>query len=59
MRKLPMAITGYAALQDELKHRVQIERVRLIERMQQAIADDSNLAENAEYQAAQTEATGQ
>jgi transcription elongation factor GreA len=54
-----MAITGYAALQDELKHRVQIERVRLIERMQQAIADDSNLAENAEYQAAQTEATGQ
>ncbi len=41
----------------ELKHRIQVERVRLIERIQQAIADDSNLAENSEYQSAQTEQT--
>ncbi|MGC2158677.1 MAG: transcription elongation factor GreA, partial [Pseudolabrys sp.] len=30
-----------------------VERPRLIQRMQEAIADDSNLAENSEYHAAQ------
>jgi transcription elongation factor GreA len=53
--KLPMTATGYRALEDELKHRIQTERVRLIQRIQQAIADDSNLAENSEYQIAKAE----
>jgi hypothetical protein len=35
-----------------LKHRIQVERPRVIQRIQEAIADDSNLAENPEYQAA-------
>ena len=55
MRKLPMTAAGYLALENELKHRIRIERPRLIERIQEAIADDSNLAENSEYQAAKTE----
>jgi transcription elongation factor GreA len=53
--KLPMTAAGYRALEDELKHRIQTERVRLIQRIQQAIADDSNLAENSEYQIAKAE----
>src|SRR5262249_12915977 len=52
MDKLPMTAKGHSALEDELTHRIQIERPRLIHRIQEAIADDSNLAENSEYQAA-------
>ena len=55
MIKLPMTAAGYSALENELKHRVPIERARLIQRIQEAIADDSNLAENSEYQAAKAE----
>ena len=55
MIKLPMTAAGYSALENELKHRVRIERARLIQRIQEAIADDSNLAENSEYQAAKAE----
>src|SRR5215468_1105016 len=55
MNKLPMTTVGYAVLEHELKHRIRIDRPRLIERIQEAIADDSNLAENAEYQAAKSE----
>ena len=55
MRKLPMTAAGCLALENELKHRIRIERPRLIQRIQEAIADDSNLAENSEYQAAKTE----
>jgi transcription elongation factor GreA len=55
MIKLPMTTVGYSALEDELKHRVRVERARLIQRIQEAIADDSNLAENSEYQAAKAE----
>src|ERR1700750_460524 len=55
MNTLPMTAAGYSVLENELKHRVQIERPRLVERLQEAIADDSNLAENAEYQAAKSE----
>ena len=55
MNKLPMTAAGHSALEDELKQRIQIERPRLVERIQAAIADDSNLAENSEYQAAKTE----
>jgi len=55
MNKLPMTAAGYSVLENKLKHRIQIERPRLVERLQEAIADDSNLAENAEYQAAKSE----
>lgn len=50
-----MTAAGYSALENELKHRVRVERARLIQRIQEAIADDSNLAENSEYQAAKAE----
>ena len=49
-----MTAAGYSVLEHELKHRFQIDRPRLVERIQGAIADDSNLAENAEYQAAKS-----
>src|SRR6516225_3885014 len=55
MNKLPMTTVGYSVLEHELKHRIRIDRPRLIERIQEAIADDSNLAENSEYQAAKSE----
>ena len=55
MIKFPMTAAGYSALENELKHRVRVERARLIQRIQEAIVDDSNLAENSEYQAAKTE----
>ena len=54
MNKLPMTAAGYSVLENKLKHRIQIERPRLV-RVQEAIADNSNLAENAEYQAAKSE----
>jgi hypothetical protein len=50
-----MTAAGHSVLEEELKHRIQVERPRLIQRIQDAIADDSNLAENSEYQAAKTE----
>jgi len=52
MTKFPMTAAGYSALQDELNQCIAVERPRLIQRMQEAIADDSNLAENSEYHAA-------
>jgi transcription elongation factor GreA len=55
MRKLPMTRQGYSALESELKYLIQVKRPRLAERIQDAIADDSNLAENAEYHAVKTE----
>ena len=55
MSKLPMTAAGQSALEDELKQRLQVERPRLVERIQEAIADDSNLAENSEYQAAKAD----
>jgi transcription elongation factor GreA len=55
MNRLPITAVGHAALEDELKHRIRVERPRLIQRIQQAIADDSNLAENSEYHAAKTD----
>ena len=50
-----MTAAGYSALQDELNQRMAVERPRLVQRMQDAIADDSNLAENSEYHAAQAD----
>ena len=50
-----MTAAGHSALEHELKQRVRVERPRLVERIQEAIADDSNLAENAGYHAAKAE----
>jgi transcription elongation factor GreA len=55
MNKLPMTAAGHSALEEELKQRMRVERPRLVQRIQEAIADDSNLAENSEYHAARTE----
>src|SRR6266478_1442878 len=55
MSKFPMTAAGHSALEDELKQRIRVERPRLVQRIQEAIADDSNLAENSEYQAAKAE----
>ena len=55
MTKFPMTTAGYSALEDELNQRIGVERPRLIQRIKEAIADDSNLAENSEYHAAQTD----
>jgi transcription elongation factor GreA len=55
MSKLPMTAAGHSTLEDELKQRIRVERPRLVQRIQEAIADDSNLAENAGYHAAKAE----
>ena len=55
MKTLPMTAAGYSVLERELKRRIQLDGPRLIERLQEAIADDSNLAENPEYQAVKSE----
>jgi transcription elongation factor GreA len=55
MTKFPMTAAGHAALERELSQRTGVERPRLIQRIQEAIADDTNLAENSEYQAAKTD----
>lgn len=55
MTKLPMTAAGHAALEEELSQRIRVERPRLIQRVQEAIADDTNLAENPEYQAAKAD----
>lgn len=51
MDKVPLTIKGYAALEEELRQRQQVERPRII----QAISDAralGDLSENAEYHAA-------
>jgi transcription elongation factor GreA len=50
-----MTAAGHSALENELKQRIRVERPRLVQRIQEAIANDSNLAENSEYHAAKTE----
>ena len=55
MSKFPMTAAGHSTLEEELKHRIRVERPLLVQRIQAAIADDSNLAENSEYQAAKAE----
>jgi transcription elongation factor GreA len=55
MTTVPMTTAGHAALENELKHRIAVERPRLLHRIQDAIADDSNLAENSEYHAAKAD----
>jgi transcription elongation factor GreA len=55
MSKLPMTAEGRTALEEELMHRIRVKRSRLAQRLQEAIADDSNLIENSEYQSAKAE----
>jgi transcription elongation factor GreA len=55
MSKIPMTAAGHSTLERELMHRIRAERPRLVQRIQEAIADDSNLAENSEYHAAKSE----
>ncbi len=51
MDKIPMTSGGYAALEQELKQRQQIERPRIIQAISEA-RSHGDLSENAEYHAA-------
>jgi transcription elongation factor GreA len=51
MEKIPMTHAGYIALEDELKHRQQVERPRIIQQITDA-RSHGDLSENAEYHAA-------
>ncbi|MGO4571291.1 transcription elongation factor GreA [Microvirga sp. 2TAF3] len=51
MDKVPLTIKGYAALEEELKQRQQVERPRIIQAIAEARAL-GDLSENAEYHAA-------
>ena len=51
MEKIPMTAAGHAALEDELKHRQQVERPRIIQQISDA-RTHGDLSENAEYHAA-------
>ncbi len=51
MDKVPITISGFAALEEELKQRQQVERPRIIQAISEARAL-GDLSENAEYHAA-------
>lgn len=51
MDTVPMTPAGYAALEEELRHRQQVERQRIIQAISEARAL-GDLSENAEYHAA-------
>jgi transcription elongation factor GreA len=51
MDKIPMTAAGYSVLENELKHRQQIERPRIIQQLTDA-RSHGDLSENAEYHAA-------
>ena len=51
MDKIPMTGAGYAVLENELKHRQQVERPRIIQQITDA-RSHGDLSENAEYHAA-------
>ncbi len=51
MERVPITITGLAALESELKHRQQVERQRIIQAISEARAL-GDLSENAEYHSA-------
>jgi transcription elongation factor GreA len=51
MEKIPMTAAGYTVLENELKHRQQVERPRIIEQITEA-RSHGDLSENAEYHAA-------
>jgi transcription elongation factor GreA len=52
MEKVPMTADGYAALERELRHRLQVDRPRLIQQVANARTEERDLAENPVYQAA-------
>jgi transcription elongation factor GreA len=51
MDRMPMTAKGFAALEEELKKRQQVERPRIIEAISEA-RSHGDLSENAEYHAA-------
>jgi transcription elongation factor GreA len=51
VEKIPMTQAGYVALENDLKHRQQVERPRIIEQIAEA-RSHGDLSENAEYHAA-------
>ncbi|QAY95309.1 transcription elongation factor GreA [Methylovirgula ligni] len=51
MERIPMTGQGYTALSEELKHRQQVERPRIIQAIAEA-RSHGDLSENAEYHAA-------
>ena len=51
MDKIPMTGAGYSTLENELKHRQQVERPRIIQQITDA-RTHGDLSENAEYHAA-------
>jgi transcription elongation factor GreA len=51
MDKIPMTAAGHSALEQELKHRQQVERPRIIQQISEA-RTHGDLSENAEYHAA-------
>ena len=51
VEKLPITASGFAALEDELKRRQQIERPRIIQQIAEA-RSHGDLSENAEYHSA-------
>ena len=51
MEKIPMTVVGHAALEEELKNRMSVERPRIINAISEARAH-GDLSENAEYHAA-------
>ena len=54
VEKVPMTANGYAALEEELKHRQSVDRPRIIEHIAEA-RSHGDLSENAEYHAAKEE----
>src|SRR6201992_1610598 len=51
MDKIPMTANGYSVLEQELRHRQQVERPRIIQAIAEA-RSHSDLSENAEYHSA-------
>ena len=51
MEKIPMTSAGYSVLENELKHRQQVDRPRIIQLIMDA-RSHGDLSENAEYHAA-------
>jgi transcription elongation factor GreA len=51
MSRFPLTSLGQTTLQEEFSHRLR-DRPALAERIQEAVADDTNLSENSEYQTA-------
>lgn len=52
MSTFPLTTAGHVALREELDRRLRVDRPALADRIQEAVADESNLAENSEYQTA-------